>query len=565
MESKNLRFAPKSRPVLFGLAAAAAAALATVGNPGEARADEHVSFDLGNVRVVRQREASGDRPYFPAIFFRSRIGSRGSTGVTVVDYEPHDWVSKPLFRVAPRDHMMNGETATLPFWMGTEQWRNVRVVPVSSLAEAVHAEILGGIVFAFDNNNTPPHVIRGLLDSAGSIVQRLLVERVESGSVIGAAASGDFAAFQRSLGERALQLLKEMINVGKMAELALQFTVGSTFNPDQPAGIQAFIMPALDGMPASDTTQTVKLPGGPVDARMVVAGLGARTETLSFTGSGARYDVPLTIARAGSSTCAGTVSSLTLRVRTGEDDLRDNSVIRAVVESRGRAPMTIDIPTAGGIANRGEILRTITLPTPVPRAELERVGIAFQSRNGFAQTDDNWNMDAIEVRSGSERLLFQRGRPLARMTGPSSTWNGDVRCPAATPSASTPAADPIVTAVDVTLRTGGDDLRGGNDNAVVILQTAGGNVEAPFNGRARLADNTSKTVRVTLPAGVHRSQLRRFVIHTAFGGGIGGDNWNVDAVQLRAITASGSPVILERTGNPLVRFTGSLHDSGFDL
>jgi hypothetical protein len=229
--------------------------------------------------------------------------------------------------------------------------------------------------------------------------------------------------------------------------------------------------------------------------------------------------------------------------------------------------MVIDIPTAGGIGNRGEVTRTITLPAPIPRSELVRFGIAFQSRNGFAQTDDNWNLDALEVRNGPELVLLQRGRPLARLGGSGSTWFGDARCPAAAPvaSAPAPAPDPIVTAVDVTLRTGADELRGGSDNAVVILQTGRCNVEVPFSGRERLAVNTSKTVRVTLPAGVHRSELRRLVIHTAFGGGFAGTTGTSTGVQLRAVSPTGTSVILERNGAPLVRFTGSVHDGNFDI
>jgi hypothetical protein len=42
------------------------------------------------------------------------------------------------------------------------------------------------------------------------------------------------------------------------------------------------------------------------------------------------------------------------------------------------------------------------------------------------------------------------------------------------------------------------------------------------------------TVNIPLPAGFRGRDLGGLTLHTGFGGGIGGDNWNVNRVELRA-------------------------------
>ena len=63
----------------------------------DAEADD-IRLLLDRVQVVREREASGDRPYFATIAFRSTLNRRGSTSLRVIENEPHDWVSKPAWQ-----------------------------------------------------------------------------------------------------------------------------------------------------------------------------------------------------------------------------------------------------------------------------------------------------------------------------------------------------------------------------------------------------------------------------------------------------------------------------------
>jgi hypothetical protein len=97
------------------------------------------------------------------------------------------------------------------------------------------------------------------------------------------------------------------------------------------------------------------------------------------------------------------------------------------------------------------------------------------------------------------------------------------------------ASAPAQTATQVRLRirTGGDDLRGGNDNVFASVRVAGRwRPEVMLNsGGQRWADNT--THDALIPVGsVAVSDIEAIRLRTTFGGGGGGDNWNMDSIQI---------------------------------
>lgn len=105
------------------------------------------------------------------------------------------------------------------------------------------------------------------------------------------------------------------------------------------------------------------------------------------------------------------------------------------------------------------------------------------------------------------------------------------------------------------ITTGGDDLRGGNDNVSVIIKFKGGKPEQKFvniNKSARWIGNYTETVPITLAAAVKKEDIESITFYTTFGGGIGGDNWNMERVAVKL----GGTLIAQQGGTPLVRFTG---------
>ncbi len=106
-----------------------------------------------------------------------------------------------------------------------------------------------------------------------------------------------------------------------------------------------------------------------------------------------------------------------------------------------------------------------------------------------------------------------------------------------------------------TFQTGDDDLRGVNDNVNILIHYRGGqtqSVENANNGH-RWPDNTTHQVEVGLNGAVLPSDIVQIDLRTTFTGGMGGDNWNMDSLSVRA-TGNGVDKVLVTHG--FKRFTG---------
>lgn len=111
--------------------------------------------------------------------------------------------------------------------------------------------------------------------------------------------------------------------------------------------------------------------------------------------------------------------------------------------------------------------------------------------------------------------------------------------------------------------TGGDDLRGGNDNVHLSLLLRSG---APIrfeniNGRRRWIDNSSQTVSRSLPENLNVRDIVGVRLETTFGGGDFGDKWNLNGLEVRVRMNGGEEETLfaqrVEIGPPLFRFTGN--------
>lgn len=121
--------------------------------------------------------------------------------------------------------------------------------------------------------------------------------------------------------------------------------------------------------------------------------------------------------------------------------------------------------------------------------------------------------------------------------------------------------DPIkpakILSLDITLRTGGDDLRQGSEALGTIGFKNGSNTSISLNNGANWGNNSTNSVSMTMPPNTEVGGLNWFKINfTSGSGGFTGDNWNLDQIKITARLSDGSNLILEeRTGSPLVRFT----------
>lgn len=110
----------------------------------------------------------------------------------------------------------------------------------------------------------------------------------------------------------------------------------------------------------------------------------------------------------------------------------------------------------------------------------------------------------------------------------------------------------------VSLGTGGDDLRGDNDNVHVrVLGNDGRELGyvANANGRRRLADHTVHAVNVRLADGATVADVGAIELETTFGTGFDGDTWHLDSIRVAPAHSTVS-VLMAEEGRPLAVFTG---------
>ncbi|NKI33834.1 hypothetical protein HFP89_01480 [Wenzhouxiangella sp. XN79A] len=120
------------------------------------------------------------------------------------------------------------------------------------------------------------------------------------------------------------------------------------------------------------------------------------------------------------------------------------------------------------------------------------------------------------------------------------------------------SSDGIIEALLIEFHTGGDDLRGGNDNVnvTIFLRGSAPQTMANVNRGRRWIGNYTQTVRIPLRRRVRIEDIESVRIDTTFGGGIGGDNWNLDQMRIIAEDGAAQHQLFDRTGTPLMRFTG---------
>ncbi len=140
---------------------------------------------------------------------------------------------------------------------------------------------------------------------------------------------------------------------------------------------------------------------------------------------------------------------------------------------------------------------------------------------------------------GVRQLLSAQGNPVVRFTGSLHDWSA--------PIPAMPDDDPkSIESLQTTIQTGGDDLRGGHnagDNADVYLTLRSGQT-LPFpnvNQGGHWNNNEVHTINLSVPGTTKVGDIASIRLHTGFGGGMGGDNWNVNQVVLQATVAALGP------------------------
>lgn len=106
--------------------------------------------------------------------------------------------------------------------------------------------------------------------------------------------------------------------------------------------------------------------------------------------------------------------------------------------------------------------------------------------------------------------------------------------------------------------TGGDDLRGRDDNLdlTIHVRNASWQEIKNVNRGRRWIDNYKQTVSVPLKEPIPPCDLSSLTLRTTSRGGVGGDNWNLDSLKVTAVGGGANRELFSDQGRPLNRFTG---------
>jgi hypothetical protein len=76
------------------------------------------------------------------------------------------------------------------------------------------------------------------------------------------------------------------------------------------------------------------------------------------------------------------------------------------------------------------------------------------------------------------------------------------------------------------------------------------------NNGKRWINDSSQTISRQLPDNISRADITAFMLETTFGGGIGGDNWNLNKIVIEDRLNGSLHTLYSKDGSPYYRFTG---------
>jgi len=260
--------------------------------------------------------------------------------------------------------------------------------------------------------------------------------------------------------------------------------------------------------------------------------------------------LPVTIA------ASGKVSKLELTIKTGGDNLEHEDGLDITIQFRGGHKQVVQNANEGHEwENDSTHVKTITLDQVVDPADLMRIvleaGYSYPV-NTVPPKSDNWDMDSISIRAigeGVDKIIARHG--FNRFTGTHQTLSIPI----------TAAEAGKANKLEFTFQTGGDDLRGDNDNLNVIILYSDGRTQNVnnINGGRNWANNSMHIETVTLNRAVDPSEIVEIDLETTSRGGSSGDNWDMNSVVVKAIGDGVNELLFNKPGFPFKRFTGDKH------
>ncbi|MEK6152405.1 hypothetical protein WIW50_04065 [Flavobacteriaceae bacterium 3-367] len=215
----------------------------------------------------------------------------------------------------------------------------------------------------------------------------------------------------------------------------------------------------------------------------------------------------------------------------------------------------------------------IPLRRPVPPNTIKSVQLNTVSGN------DNFNLNRLLIHAKgfgmNKKIYDKRGAPLKRFTGRDKVFLANINSKSPTVASrsstqtgsgsvgqgkSTSTRKPI-DKLRFWIRTGDDDLRGGKDNLNIVVHYRNGKRQLVknVNKGTRWKDHTTTSLDIKLNQPIYAtSEISKVILQTTFGGGMGGDNWNLNYLHIVAYKGTTKEdSFYEKGGNDqrLYRFT----------
>lgn len=273
--------------------------------------------------------------------------------------------------------------------------------------------------------------------------------------------------------------------------------------------------------------------------------LGEGSPKIRFTGSVHTFTLSVPARRL---VTAAAATAVQIWIQTGGDDLHggshagDNADVSLTFVGGGTVTTNINGGQEWG--NGQTHIAALNLPANAPAVK-DLQSVTIRTHFGGGLSGDNWDVDKVALMVGFPAGSATTAPPaivihdwLNRSGGPLIRFTGSVH----NLIEAVPAQDggKAVSALNLIISTGNDDLRGGNhdgDNCDVTIELANGQaiVLKNANQGGNWKDWTDHSVSIPLPSGgLKGGDVKGVKVHTGFGGGMGGDNWNVQRIQLRA-------------------------------
>jgi hypothetical protein len=187
--------------------------------------------------------------------------------------------------------------------------------------------------------------------------------------------------------------------------------------------------------------------------------------------------------------------------------------------------------------------------------------ISLTSHNSFLETDDNWNINIIDLKltDGIGTILCEQryaGNPAVRLTGSAGTAAFDT--PNCRPP---PSPNARYNEIIFNIVTGGDDLRGDSSATASVTFPSGVKtftLKAQSDGGWENNSDHIKSFAISPPQPIENVGRIDITLtsHNSFLET--DDNWNIQNVYVTVQDPNGFiACVLKQDGNPLARLTGS--------